>query len=47
MRETALFAQKARFSAVLALFLELAETQLFVQINVFAVWALRLTTGNV
>ena len=39
-------AQKVRFSALfahfLALFLESAETPLFVQINVFAVWPLRL-----
>ena len=41
----ALFAQKVRFSALrhfLALFLESAETPLFVQINVFPVWPLRL-----
>ena len=41
-----LFAQKVRFSALfryfLALFLESAETPLLVQINVFAVWPLRL-----
>ena len=41
-----LFAQKVRFSALFAhfsaLFLESAETPLFVQINVFAVWPLRL-----
>ena len=41
-----LFVQKVRFSALfvhfLALFLESAETPLFVQINVFAVWPLRL-----
>ena len=41
-----LFAQKARFSGLfghfLALFLESAETPLFVQTNVFAVWPLRL-----
>ena len=39
-------AQKVRFSALFAhfsaLFLESAETPLFVQINVFAVWPLRL-----
>ena len=53
VRRTALFAQKmykkCAKSAVLrtfrhfsALFLESAETPLFVQINVFAVWPLRL-----
>ena len=42
----ALFTQKVRFSALVplfwALFLGSAGTPLFVQINVFAVWALRL-----
>ena len=42
VKKCALFTQKVRFSALLALFLESAETPLFVQINVFAVWALRL-----
>ena len=35
-------AKKCSFVRFLALFLESAETPLFVQINVFAVWALRL-----
>ena len=34
--------KKCAFLYFLALFLESAETPLFVQINVFAVWALRL-----
>ena len=46
MRKTALFAhflrKKCGFPHFLALFLESAETPLFLQINVFAVWALRL-----
>ena len=37
-----LFAQKVRFAHFVVLFLESAETPLFVQINVFAVRALRL-----
>ena len=52
-RKTALFVQKVRkkcaksavfraFRHFLALFLESAETPLFLQINVFAVWPLRL-----
>ena len=58
VRRTALFAQKVykkcAKSAVLrtfrhfsALFLESAETPLFVQINVFAVWPLRLDRGTI
>ena len=35
-------ARKMRFAALLALFLESAETPLFVHINAFAIWALRL-----
>ena len=35
-------AQKVRFAALFGTLLESAETPLFVQINVFAVWALRL-----
>ena len=46
VRKTALFAhflrKKCGFPHFLVLFLESAETTLFVQINVFAVWALRL-----
>ena len=46
MWKTALFAQKVckkcGFPHFLALILESAGTPLFVQINVFAVWALRL-----
>ena len=47
VRRTALFAHFLRkkcgfLRTFLALFVESAETPLFVQINVFAVWALRL-----
>ena len=42
-KKYAFFTQKVRFSALFGTkFLVLAETPLFVQINVFAVWALRL-----
>ena len=41
-KKCALLCKKCGFPRFLALFLESAETPLFVQINVFAVWALRL-----